>query len=339
MLQEDKILYPETGARRNAGSLNPNSVAQHLLVHAVRQKLERKAGQADNRRFPQFRERLLEEVKASGAETVLISSELIALSPETEKKTFLRYFKEFPDADIRVIYAMRYFPDYAESMLNQRLKSKGPLVDTTKNIQPLNMLRDLEDWGKLLGKDKVHGLYFSAADYKGYVGEILDAAGIRSGTAEEAAAISDNTSLSLNGMALNTALGTMLDAHGVTLDSEERRRLIAVLNRTEAEWTAKQKLVLLPSETSDSLAALFRSKMPEIANLLTPASVARMEAEMARREAQVFADSNAGKPATFTAADVAKILMLAFEYPIIRSILRRCHKEDVLADKERATAE
>lgn len=123
LLKTKKILYPVTGSRRNFGSQNEDSVAHNLLMHAVRPENEAPGDGKKRRTLGSVRKRLEDEVTSSGATGVLISAETLSLTNQSKKARFLELFSNFPSAEIHIVYAMRNYADFAESMANQSFKN------------------------------------------------------------------------------------------------------------------------------------------------------------------------------------------------------------------------
>jgi hypothetical protein len=304
LLSERRILYPQTGARRNFGSLNRHSVSHNLLFH-----VSKSASDPSGRdKLTETRRALRIEIGESGAETIVVSAEKLSLTKQRDKRLFLALFDDLPVDEFFVVYSLRHFASFVESMTNQDLKNplKWP-VGIADGMDGTGMLRDIDHWRNLVGPANVTSLYFDPIDHHGFCAEMLTALGCDAQDANSLALTADNTSASLNTVHVAGALSKVV--HGAEVDRHVRKVILETIAKLEGAWEAPAKAVALPQKLVKNLSLLFASKREEIEASLTPASRVRLDADLRRRSIQVSQTPNVDTPAMLTRNDILELVL------------------------------
>jgi hypothetical protein len=322
MLSSYGILYPRAGSRRNFGALNKDSVAHNLLFHISKSSAQNLEDAARRRRLEEIGDQLCQEVAESGAESVLVSAEKLSLTSESEKRRFLRVFERLRNPEFWIVYSLRHFADFVESMANQSLKNplKRKAADAVW-MDGTAMLRDVRHWRRLVGPERLTTLYFDPADHAGFCEEMLRTLGCDGRLAAELEGVKDNTSASLNNIRVSRLLARIIEARELELDRHTRNVILESLSKLELTWEIRKKAVTLPQQTAIELSNLFASMRDEIAGYLTPPSLRRLEADLNRRANRVPPVSNVDHPVTLSDNDVLELVLFTHRIPELRALI------------------
>lgn len=264
------LLYPVTGARRNTGSGNPDSMAHHLFFHLLRDD----GSPPDPEKILAQKTRLADEVAAAGVKTVVLCSELFTSAPLPVKRAFVEMLG---GAALRVVYSVRRPDDYIESMLNQAHKNFRTPSNAAGRTLPIT--RNLEEWSNLLGRDALQVLVFSKSDYPGYLSRVFSALGVAGDDPLIDPALHDNPAMTLNGLLMRRMVSLRMKGRGTEINRSLRHRLNVELDTLETALPASPKAIFLTRRE--------RKQAMQVGGAQTEAIAAFMasdEAEMFREE-------------------------------------------------------
>lgn len=267
------MLYPKTGTRRNTGSSNPDSMAHHLLFHAVSQR----NGKAPPDKARKLADKLREEIDMAGVRRAVLCTELISGSSVREKHAFIEMMEGMT---LSVIYAVRRPDDYAEASINQSFKN----FRTVKVVRgkELPMLRDVQEWESLLGADRVTVHPFVKSDYEGYLRRTFASLGLKPEDPLIDTDLHDNPSMTLVGHLMRRAILKRLPGRAQdTLDRHTRHRLNVVLDALEKELPKSPRALFLTEAQRQEALTVSAPAMEGLLARMTPAEAETFRAELA----------------------------------------------------------
>lgn len=166
-LKRDGWLYPLTARQY---------MAHHLLGNFFRADNLDWIGQADP---AATRAALLDEVRASGCDNVIMSSEsLVSSTRIAEVKQF------FSDFDVQIVYVLRRQDHWIESAYQEHLK-RGPAIQTPEQFEAtrgewLDHFERLEAWAQVFGRENIRvGVFERGGARQSVEAAFLDLIGAR----------------------------------------------------------------------------------------------------------------------------------------------------------------
>jgi hypothetical protein len=310
------VLYPRTGARANQGIPDTDSIAHHLLFHAAKTAAE--AGvESPPGAFSSNRSKLAAEVQKSGAERVLVSTELLSFAPETVKERFLGYVEAL-SGQASVVYAIRRPDEMIDSMNNQMLRAGRGRV---RSRDLVDYRSDIEHWMALLGAERVKVLYFAKSRYQAYIRTVFAAAGIdvtREGVITEVYA---NAPMSVSGHVIRGMIYDRLNARSVEIDRGLRHEINLALAPIEALLSPSPKVTTLGAADRTRILERNRPDLDAIRAWLSPEDQEALEEDYRQGLLGPHPDRNVDAKASLGKDDLAALCRGIIAEPTLRRIL------------------